>query len=271
MAKTKKLPLFWWSETRLMGKPKENYGDLLSKYLAEKISHKEIEWVQPKKQKWYKRTKTNYLSTGSIIHHANKKSIVWGSGIIDDQQVVARADFRAVRGPRTRDFLRKQGFKCPEIYGDPALLLPKFYAPEPKKKYRVGIIPHYNDYKQVVALYEGQDEILVLDLMTLDIEKVTNLILQCEQIISSSLHGIIVSQAYGIPSVQVRFSDNIFGNGIKYTDYFESVGLEPYKPEFIDNSRSCSELETIIKNNRNIPSLTRIKQIQKGLLESCPF
>lgn len=271
MAETKQIPLFWWSETRLMGKQKENYGDLLSKYLAEKISNKEVEWVQPKKQKWYKLNKSNFLSTGSIIHHASKQSIIWGSGIIDQEQAISKADFRAVRGPRTRSFLQGKGYKCPAIYGDPALLLPRFYSPKITKKYRVGIIPHYNDFEKVTELYEGHSEILVIDLMTLDIEKVTDLILECEQTISSSLHGIIVSQAYGIPSVRVRFSNKIFGNGIKYIDYLESVGLEPYPTEFIDTSISFNELESIISSNPNMPSVTAIERIRDGLMKSCPF
>lgn len=96
------IPLFYWSEIKFIFKKKENYGDLLSKYLVEKISGREINWVHPKRQPWYKWNKTNYLAIGSIIHHASKDSIVWGSGIIDKEQHIEKADFRAVRGPQTR-------------------------------------------------------------------------------------------------------------------------------------------------------------------------
>ena len=105
------LPLFYWSEKKFIFKEKENYGDLLSKYLVEKISGREVKWVHPRKQPWYKIGKTNYLAIGSIIHHANKHSIVWGSGIIDKKQQVAEADFRAVRGPETRRFLFGSGLQ----------------------------------------------------------------------------------------------------------------------------------------------------------------
>ncbi|MDX1470607.1 MAG: polysaccharide pyruvyl transferase family protein, partial [Flavobacteriaceae bacterium] len=206
-----KIPLFWWSEIKFLFKNKENYGDLLSAYIIEKISGKEVEWVNPRK-KWYQKTRLNYLGAGSILHHANKKSVVWGSGIIDFDHSVAPADFRAVRGPRTRKFLLQSGYKCPEIYGDPALLLPTFFHPDIEKEFELAIIPHYNDYIEVCNRYLNDDNILVIDLMTLDIEEVTRNILKCKRSISSSLHGLIVSHAFEIPSVWVKYSDRIFGN-----------------------------------------------------------
>jgi hypothetical protein len=265
------IPLFYWSEMKFIFKKKENYGDLLSKYLVEKISGKGIKWVHPKKQPWYTWDKTNYVTIGSILHHASKDSIVWGSGIIDKEQHITKADFRAVRGPQTRKFLLDLGYQCPEVYGDPALLLPKQYHPEVEKKYRIGIIPHYHDFKFVSENYKNNPEILVIDLMTLDVEKVTREILSCEKTISSSLHGVIVSHAYEIPSIWVEFSNKIFGDGIKYLDYLESIGLSIYRPEFLTGIKSVEELEVLIENFPNLPEKVKITELQEGLMESCPF
>ncbi len=265
------IPLFYWSEIKFTFKKKENYGDLLSKYLVEKISGKGIKWVHPKKQPWYKWDKTNYVTIGSIIHHASKDSIVWGSGIIDNEQAIAKADFRAVRGPQTRKFLLDLSYECPEVYGDPALLLPKQYHPKVEKKYRLGIIPHYHDFKFVLENYRNDPEILVIDLMTLDVEEVTREIMSCEKTISSSLHGVIISHAYEIPSIWVEFSNKIFGDGIKYRDYLESIGLSVYKPKFLTQKKSVKELEVLIENLPNLPEKVNITELQEGLMESCPF
>ncbi len=265
------IPLFYWSEIKFIFKKKENYGDLLSKYLVEKISGKKIEWVHPKKQAWYKLDKTNYVTIGSIIHHASKDSIVWGSGIIDKQQPIEKGDFRAVRGPQTRKFLLELGYECPEVYGDPALLLPKYYHPEVEKKFKLGIIPHYHDFKFVSENYMNDPEILVIDLMTMDVEEVTRQILSCEKTISSSLHGIIVSHTYEIPSIWVEFSDKIFGDGIKYIDYLESVGLSVYKPKFLTGMKSSEELDVLIESLPNLPKKTKIIELQEGLIINCPF
>jgi len=265
------IPLFYWSEIRFIFKQKENYGDLLSKYLVEKISGKVIKWVHPKKQPWYKWDKTNYVTIGSIIHHASKDSIVWGSGITDKQQTIEKADFRAVRGPQTRKFLLDLGYGCPEIYGDPALLLPKYYHPEVEKKYKIGIIPHYHDFKVVSENYKNEQEILVIDLMTLDVEEVTRQILSCEKTISSSLHGIIVSHAYKIPSIWVEFSDKIFGDGIKYRDYLESVEISFYQAAFLEGKLSLREIEFLFEKYPGLPKQGEVEKLCAGLMRACPF
>lgn len=268
---SKKIPLFWWSEPRLMGKKKENYGDLLSRYLVERISGKKVEWVQPKKQPWYRLNKTNYLAAGSIIHHATRDSTVWGSGIIDRKQQIAPADFRAVRGPRTRQYLLELGYDCPEVYGDPALLMPEFYNPKIEKKYKIGIIPHYHDFKEVFEVYQNDPEVKVIDMMTLDVEAVTREILECEQTISSSLHGLIVSHAYDIPSIWVEFSDKLFGDGVKFADYLESVSLTVYKPKFLDHQYSSEGFIKLIKEFPASPQPENLKVLRVNLLNSCPF
>ncbi len=267
----KKIPLFYWSEIEFIFKKKENYGDLLSKYLVEKISGKEVKWVHPKKQPWYKWDKTNYVTIGSILHHASKDSIIWGSGIIDKTQPIKEANYRAVRGPQTRKFLLGLDYICPEVYGDPALLLPKYYHPEVEKKYRLGIIPHYHDFKIVSENYIKDPEILVIDLMTLDVEDVTREILSCEKTISSSLHGVIVSQAYGIPSVWVEFSNKIFGDGIKYRDYLESVGMPFYQAEFLNRKLSLKEIEALFEKYPTLPEVGKVEELCEGLMEVCPF
>jgi len=267
----KPIPLFYWSEIKFIFKEKENYGDLLSKYLVEKISGKEIQWVNPKKQPWYKWDKTNYVTIGSIIHHASKDSIVWGSGIIDKVQVLAKADFRAVRGPQTRKFLLELSYECPEVYGDPALLLPKYYHPEVEKRYKLGIIPHYHDFKYVSENYMNNPEILVIDLMTLDVEEVTREILSCEKTISSSLHGVIVSHAYEIPSIWVEFSDKIFGDGIKYRDYLEAVEIPFYQAESLDRKLSLNEIENLFEKYPTLPEKGKIEMLCEELMKVCPF
>jgi pyruvyltransferase len=267
----KEIPLFYWSEIRFIFRKKENYGDLLSKYLVERISGKPTKFVHPQKQPWYKKDKSNLVAIGSIIHHASKHSLVWGSGIIDYKQAIKKANFIAVRGPRTREFLVKNGHSCPEVYGDPALLLPKFFHPLVNKEYKIGIIPHYHDYKKAVELFQDEPRIKVIDLLTLDVEQTTKEILSCENIISSSLHGLIVAHAYKIPALWVKFSDKIFGNGIKYQDYFESLHLPYYKADFIEVGKSIQELLQLMQDKPLLPENNELEKVQNGLLDSCPL
>lgn len=267
----KKIPLFYWSERRFIFREKENYGDLLSKYLVEKISGKETRFVHPKKQAWYKTKKANLLAIGSIIHHGSRDSVVWGSGIIDHEQGIQKADFRAVRGPRTRDYLLKLGYECPEVYGDPAILLPDYYRQQVGKKYKLGIIPHYHDYETALKIFGGREEVKVVDLLTMDVEATTKEIMECDRILSTSLHGLIVAHAYGIPAVWVKMSNKVFGNDIKYADYLESVGMETYKAEFIEDGISEEKITDLFEKYPVLVSEEKLKELKARLLEVKPF
>lgn len=271
MINRKKIRLFWWSEIHLASKKEENYGDLIGRYLVEKISDKKIIWTHPKKRNFLNHFHTVYFTVGSILSQINGRCIVWGSGIISKEFKIKKAEFLAVRGPQTRKLLIEQGYQVPEIYGDPALLMPKHYNPEYKIKYNLGIIPHYVDYKNVMVQYKGLKDILVINLMTNNVEEVTDAILSCKKIISSSLHGVIVSHAYQIPAVWVEFSNKIFGDGIKYQDYFESVDLAMYKPLFLEGPITNDQLDIVFSSSNILPKKERIIQIQKQLMEVCPF
>lgn len=265
------IPLFWWSSKQIYGTEPENYGDLMSKYLVEKISNKITRWVQPKKMKWYHFNKKNYLVIGSILAHATKDSIIWGSGIISKDATVAKATFLAVRGPETRKRLLALGYNCPEVYGDPGLLLPKYYNPKIEKTHTYGIIPHYVDYELVNEWYRDDAAVKVINLRTNDVESTTREILSCEHIISSSLHGLIISHAYQIPAVWVQFSDKLYGDNVKFKDYFDSVKLPNYQASFISDKITISEMDTIINSQANLPEEDVIINLQNKLITACPF
>jgi len=186
--------VYWWTLERKDGK--DNFGDILSKYLIEKISKKEVIKVSHPSMRRYKYFIKHYLTIGSILEVANSNSIIWGSGIIRENQFVKKAKFLAVRGPRTRNRLIELGYKVPEVYGDPAILLPKYFNNTIKKKYKIGIIPHIRHYEEVRDYFGKDERIKIINLLTDDIEKTINEILECFMIISSSLHGVIVSQSY---------------------------------------------------------------------------
>lgn len=266
-----KIKLFWWSEIYLANKEKENFGDLIGKYLVEKISKKAVNWTHPKKRSFFSRNKPVYFTVGSILSQVQGKCIVWGSGIISKEIKINNAVFTAVRGPQTRKHLISLGYEVPEVYGDPALLMPMFFNPNRDVCYEVGIIPHYVDFEKVSKMYNDNHRVKIIDLMTNDVEDVCDMILQCKKVISSSLHGIIVAHSYGIPAIGVKFSDRIFGDGIKYQDYFESVGIENYVPEYIGDSVPESEICKYFEEKPALPKACKIKQLQKELLSACPF
>ncbi len=196
-----------------------------------------LEWLSGRKIRFYKtlfRKQKNIMAIGSVIDLcANSKSIVWGSGAIDGKERLKEPPLKvfAVRGPLTREYLVKQGISCPPVFGDPALLLPKMYTPSSfEKKYRIGIIPHYKDQKlpAVKDFLSNYKDVLLIKMRGYQSwQSVIDQICSCESIISSSLHGLILSDAYGVPNVRIRLSDALKGGDFKFRDYYAGIN-KPY-------------------------------------------
>ena len=263
--------LFWWNEKIIQGKFKENYGDVLGKFLVEKISGKKVVFAWPKKFSFLDFFSPIYVTIGSILANVNHKCIVWGSGIINKEIKIKSAKFLAVRGPQTRKYLMDLGYEVPEVYGDPALLLPRYFNPKVEKKYQYGIVPHYNDYKVVEKWFENRSDIHLIDMMTNDIESKTIEFLQCEKIISSSLHGVIIAHTYGIPAVWQKFSDKVFGDDIKYQDYMESVQIPFYHPEIKSGVYTDEQMVALFGQYGSLPNEQVLEDLRNGLMEVCPF
>lgn len=265
----KSLPLFYWSSIIFENKSLENYGDLLSKFIVEKLSGSSTFFYNAPHKKKALFKKKYLMAIGSILSYAQKKASVWGSGIISRSDQFDAATFYAVRGPLSRKRIQELGYDCPEVYGDPALLLPLYYQPKKQTKKALGIIPHYVDYDEVNKQFDN-GETLVIDLMTDDIFKTTDEICSCDRIISSSLHGVIVAHAYGIPAIWVPFSNKLSGDNVKFEDYFLSVGLEPYCISNETEYLNKSDFNKLWDSLPSLPQESHLKEIQDGLLQSFP-
>lgn len=223
----------WWM------KKENNYGDLLSPYIFKYFNipyvYKEID-------------DADTLCIGSIIVHAKKDTLVLGSGLLKQKQKPnPLANYKFVRGPLTRKRILELGGSCPEIYGDPALLLPLIWEPL-KKEHEIGIVPHIYNYTEVKEKYPSYK---IIDL-TKDPKIVTQEITSCKKIISSSLHGIIVSHAYGIPAAWVKFETKLVGDDIKFKDYYASFNKDATLstvefPVFTEANFDISKLIDIFK------------------------
>jgi hypothetical protein len=168
------------------------------------------------------RQSADLLATGSIVRFARPGQYVWGSGAMwTTDRPSPAACYLAVRGPLTRDVVLKAGGDCPEVYGDPALLLPFVHMTPVGKIHDVGIVPHYVD----VDLVRGSGLPVINPLRANPLDVVDE-VRACRAILSSSLHGVIVAHAYGIPAAWVKLSNRLDGDDVKFRDYAASVGAE---------------------------------------------
>ena len=249
---------------------RNNWGDVLNPVLIREISGKKP--VLVKEYPRNIRNKPVYSVIGSILggdylaNYGKNRLVVWGTGFISKRsrlKTVPR-EICAVRGPLTREILEKQGYHCPEVYGDPALLYPRFYKGEKlAKKYKLGIIPHYVDKKSIPNSFKDDPDVLLIDIQG-PINRVVDQINSCRMIASSSLHGIIASDAYGVPSSWIKFTDKIVGGDFKYYDYFYSVGRTEEQSIDITPETTADDL---LDNHHHY----KLDFKSQELWDACPF
>lgn len=196
---------YWWHAA--------NFGDTLTPIILEHFTKRKVRLMR-------RNDTGKLLGIGSIMVALRENDVVWGTGTNRDRKMRAPkgTKFVAVRGPITRSKII--GAKVPEIYGDPALLLPLIYNPKVKKTHKIGYLPHYVDKIHVLSKYAMMDGYCKYIDIQADWQTVINEVLSCEKIIASSLHGIICAEAYGIPAQWAVYSDKIRGGDLKYQDYF---------------------------------------------------
>jgi len=268
-----------------------NFGDFVSPYLVSKLTGKRI--IHKNFYEGYKKTYTqfklaiksfnfiqlvnilypfesNYLVVGSILSQGNSRSKIWGSGFIDESQPFRGGQVFAVRGKYSALKLQKMGFPECNIYGDPALLLPLIYNPLKAKQEGVGIVAHIIDAEKLIHEYGSTHK--VIDLRSSNIEGIIDEITSCEFILSTSLHGIIVAHAYGIPAIWVT-NRKLYGDGIKFKDYFSSVNIPLYSGEPINKLPVCELDANLLKEKFKDFCLPHkdVSEIQKALLSVAPF
>lgn len=211
----------------------------------------------------FRKCDDNYLVIGSTLSLLTKPtSIVWGAGCISDKIKLPAIPKKvlAVRGPLTKAFLNNQGIECPEVYGDPALLLPLYYKPTASlKKHTVGLIQHVSEVKIDIP---GCHNISMSNYKHWT--DIIDEICSCEVIASSSLHGLIVAEAYGIPNVWIE-SKELLGGRFKFHDFFLSIGRDRDKPLDI---RKIKKIREFI--NRAVQPVASGFDLLP-LLNACPF
>lgn len=271
----------------------KNLGDYLSPFIISKLSGFPIKYkdyytlgkkgqmnlvldFMLKKVTCRKLTETlfffekNVLGIGSIIAWGNKRSLIWGSGFMNQNEHIRGGKIFAVRGRLTNEKIINDGYKGCNVFGDPALLLPLIVKPALEKKNDLAIIPHWKEYDYFQNKYGGQYK--VLDIRTTDVEYFVKELTSCKYVLSSSLHGIILSHAYNIPALWIKHG-YIDTDGFKFYDYFSVLDIPFYNgyenfDQYLKNNNWRYLFDKHIINS--LPKID-ISLIQKKLLDVAPF
>lgn len=195
--------VYWWRAV-------PNFGDVLTQTLLNYYSIK---------HQWTPALDADIVITGSILEHLPhgwRGTIIGAGRLYENSELdLSRAKILAVRGPLSANGL-------PGIFalGDPGLLAPLLISHQPVS-YDLGVVPHWSDHKLAKRFAYGH----TISPRSSPLHVITE-IAKCRRIVSSSLHGIIVADSFGIErqAELPPFSDSNYD--FKFRDYAASIHMK---------------------------------------------
>ncbi len=238
LPETHSLRAFWWRSARRSARVHPNapepdptrfvhgnFGDLAGPPLLERLTG-----LTPR----HDEDGPRLLTVGSVLQMARDGDVIWGTGING-----AHPEFHfaprnlqvyATRGPISCDILRRAGHDVSRVTQmfDPVSLIGHLFAAEIDAMRRLAaegtrniiVIPHFRDVAVMQRLYpQYADRIHSPDTPFFEM---VGAILRADLVVSSSLHGIVVADALGVPSVWHR---PVMGEDeLKFIDYYLATG-----------------------------------------------
>lgn len=221
----KGIPLLYFDGT-------PNVGDLVSVYLVERITGQPVYRVSSN-------ALPHLSALGSTLGSVSRMSYIWGSGSIDgalSKRGVSPAKISALRGKRSKAVVEAAtGGKLNIALGDPAILMPDFYDRPVSAAHEVGIIPHFSEYEAVSGfLGAGLPGARLIDVRQPP-EAFIDALRSCRAVMSSSLHGLILADAYEVPNLWFSASGKLLGGRWKFHDYYSTTDAADPIPIRVDS------------------------------------
>ncbi len=219
---------YWWRGE------KPNFGDALAPLLLKRFSGLTAAWEPV--------SRADVIVTGSILEHVPPlwEGHILGAGRLYEDSYLhlhtGTPTIWALRGPLSAKAVPSGSSFA---LGDPGLLADEVTYVH-HRDIGVGVVPHLTD-KTLASRpewYSGKWKTLVIDVQQ-DPLTVIGQIGRCQKIVSSSLHGLVVADAFGIPR---RYEVNpqatrYEGGSFKFRDYGASIGTSPEPGKLIEASR----------------------------------
>ena len=246
-----------------------NLGDGFNKYILRfLLCNENLNFRTPEKNKYLIKNipldvdinniLLNILCTGSILPSLCNNDYALCSGIqyIENKRLLKCNIFNGkfLRGPLSKKYIEDNiSINLENInYFDLGLLLPLLYTPKKSsKKYKLGIIPHHKE--RTIFSNINHHDICIIDILCCKnfdyiCKNFVDKLCECDVIISSSLHGIIIADAYNIPNITFKKTNlNSEISWIKFKDYYSSINR---KFEFKDISEyMLNDLTSILLDN----------------------
>jgi hypothetical protein len=240
VASTGTIPLSWVGKTA--SQDYLNLGDALSPVIVSMVSGLPVRHVASRSDE------VRLAAVGTIGHMFEGGDVsFWGTGTSphmnptqsDSEKIPysiprdTKMRVYATRGPFTRALLAPDD-NGPAVYGDPLWLLPRFHTAPVEKRYELGVILHLSElvdrsYTAVprpdhlrynVSAEDASSVKLINTVTATSVEALRERlddILACKRIVSTSLHGMVFAESYGIPCLY--FSPRAASAGLGNVDF----------------------------------------------------
>jgi hypothetical protein len=200
---------FWW-------RVRPNFGDALTPLLLARFSDLEVTWAPV--------AEAELLVVGSIIDmlpdNGTYKGAIVGAGVLrggtDVRNRLRNANIYALRGPLTA-----AGIKGSFALGDGGLLANELVSVD--KEYNLGILAHWTDHELQHRFSQWEPRIIHPNADPLIVIREIG---KCRKLVTSSLHGVIVADAFGIPR-RIEYSKTLDreGGDFKFRDYHAALSM----------------------------------------------
>lgn len=220
---------YFWAEV-------PNFGDAMAPLLLSRFADLKTGWDTI--------SHARIVTVGSILEHVPPlwDGAILGSGKLrEDSQLhlhTKTAKMFGVRGPLTAR-------QCPKgtyAIGDPGLMVSELIDTRPDQLYDLGIVPHWSDEELVTrSEFSGGDGKWTVRVINPrgDPLNVIAEIARCQRIVTSSLHGVITADSFGIPRrIEPRGLPGVSAKTMfKFRDYSASIGVPLKTEEMTEVSR----------------------------------
>lgn len=239
---------FWFNQV-------PNAGDLVTPFLLKKFGFTPI-LTAPEESK--------LICCGSLLQRLDPsyKNYILGSGFLTEGPALEllSAKILAIRGKFSRD---RVGAPKETVLGDPGLLLANYLPHRERKKYLLGIVPHYSEKEDpwLVSFIQKNEKHAILVDIKKDPMNVLQKMDQCEYILASSLHGIVFADSLKMPRLWISLSSFKPSKLYKFNDYF-SAFMDEYQHPY--SLAPGTEIEHVLEQSFT-PEENKVNEIMSDL------